>query len=229
MKTEKIQTVLHTLWRVLVILLVNAMILLMLTRGVSALSRYGSRGGEVTQIQQRLSQLGYDPGKADGIFGDRTLAAVKAFQRDYGLTVDGIAGKNTLAALGITGGGGSGGGYSGYSDSDIQLLASIISAESRGEPYTGQVAVGAVILNRIAHPSFPNTLAGVIYQNGAFSCLTDGGINGFRLSGRPGSYWGKRPYRRRDLLLQSGKDLQQMDALPAGGDGDRRTPVLRVT
>ncbi len=177
MKTEKIQTVLHTLWRVLVILLVNAMILLMLTRGVSALSRYGSRGGEVTQIQQRLSQLGYDPGKADGIFGDRTLAAVKAFQRDYGLTVDGIVGKNTLAALGITGGGGSGGGYSGYSDSDIQLLASIISAESRGEPYTGQVAVGAVILNRIAHPSFPNTLAGVIYQNGAFSCLTDGGIN----------------------------------------------------
>lgn len=90
---------------------------------------------------------------------------------------DGIAGKNTLSALGITSGGSSQGGYGGFSESDVNLLASIISAEARGEPYEGQVAVGAVIMNRIAHPSFPNTLSGVIYQPGAFSCLDDGGIN----------------------------------------------------
>ncbi len=83
-----------------------------------------------------------------------------------------------MEALGLTGGGGSGGGsYGGFSESDVQLLAKIISAESRGEPYQGQVAVGAVIMNRIAHPSFPNTLSGVIYQEGAFSCLYDGGVN----------------------------------------------------
>ena len=179
MKETRTRRVLVGLWRILVVVLVNGMVLLMLFRGLpaDALSKYGSRGSEVTQIQQRLSQLGYAPGAADGIFGQKTLAAVKAFQRDRGLAVDGIVGPKTLAALGLSGGGGSGGGYGGYSESDLQLLASIISAESRGEPYAGQVAVGAVILNRIAHPSFPNTLSGVIYQPGAFSCLYDGGIN----------------------------------------------------
>lgn len=180
MTTEKIKRTGHYLWRILVVLLVNLMILLMLWNGggARALSKYGSRGSEVTQIQQRLQELGYDPGTADGIYGTRTQQAVLAFQRDNGLAADGIAGKNTLAALGITGGGGSGGGaYGGFSESEVQLLASIISAESRGEPYEGQVAVGAVIMNRIAHPSFPNTLSGVIYQDGAFSCLYDGGIN----------------------------------------------------
>ncbi len=104
--------------------------------------------------------------------------ALKMLLYAYGLSDDGIAGPKTLAALGLTGGGGSGGGsYGGFSESDVQLLAKIISAESRGEPYQGQVAVGAVIMNRIAHPSFPNTLSGVIYQEGAFSCLYDGGIN----------------------------------------------------
>ena len=182
MRTDKGKQIGLILWRVLVIGLINLMIVLMLwnSGGAAALSKYGSRGGEVTQIQQRLQELGYDPGTADGIFGTRTQQAVLAFQRDYGLTADGIVGEKTLAALGITssGGGGSGGGsYGGFSESDVQLLASIISAEARGEPYEGQVAVGAVIMNRIAHPSFPNTLSGVIYQNGAFSCLYDGGIN----------------------------------------------------
>ena len=180
MKTEKGKQIRLVLWRVLVIGLVNLMIVLMLwnSGGAAALSKYGSRGSEVTQIQQRLQELGYDPGAADGIFGTRTQQAVLAFQRDYGLSADGIVGEKTLAALGISSGGGSGGGsYGGFSESDVQLLASIISAESRGEPYEGQVAVGAVIMNRIAHPSFPNTLSGVIYQNGAFSCLYDGGIN----------------------------------------------------
>lgn len=179
MKTERGKQIGLLLWRVLVIGLVNLMILLMLwnSGGAAALSKYGSRGGEVTQIQKRLQELGYDPGTADGIFGTRTQQAVIAFQQDMGLDADGIVGKNTLAALGLTEGGGSGGAYGGFSESDVGLLASIISAESRGEPYEGQVAVGAVIMNRIAHPSFPNTLSGVIYQDGAFSCLYDGGIN----------------------------------------------------
>lgn len=179
MKIEK-KKVLIFFWRVGLIILVNLMIIAMLfnSGGAHALSKYGSTGGEVTQIQQRLQELGYDPGTADGIYGSRTKNAVICFQRDYGLDDDGIAGPKTLEALGLTSGGGSGGGsFGGFSESDIQLLAKIISAESRGEPYQGQVAVGAVIMNRIAHPSFPNTLSGVIYQEGAFSCLYDGGIN----------------------------------------------------
>lgn len=179
MKTEK-KKIFVMFWRTGVIILVNLMIMAMLLNsgGAKALSKYGSTGSEVTQIQQRLQELGYDPGTADGIYGTRTKNAVISFQRDYGLSDDGIAGPKTLEALGLSGGGGSGGGnYGGFSESDIQLLAKIISAESRGEPYQGQVAVGAVIMNRIAHPSFPNTLSGVIYQDGAFSCLYDGGVN----------------------------------------------------
>lgn len=140
---------------------------------VSTLSKVGSRGDEVRQIQTKLKEKGYDPGAVDGIFGEKTRKAVLAFQRDYGLTQDGIAGPNTLKALGVT----SSSGLGSFSSSDIDLLARVISAESRGEPYAGQVAVGAVILNRMEHPSFPNTLSGVIYQPGAFSCLYDGGIN----------------------------------------------------
>lgn len=179
MKIE-IKKILIFFWRMGLIILVNLMIVAMLLNSgaAQALSKYGSTGGEVTQIQQRLQELGYDPGTADGIYGTRTKNAVITFQRDYGLSDDGIAGPKTLEALGLTGGGGSGGGsYGGFSESDIQLLAKIISAESRGEPYQGQVAVGAVIMNRISHPSFPNTLSGVIYQEGAFSCLYDGGVN----------------------------------------------------
>ena len=152
-------------WRIMVITLVNIMILVMLldSGGAQALSKYGSTGSEVTQIQQRLTELGYNPGTVDGIYGTRTKNAVISFQRDYGLSDDGIVGPLTLEALGLCGGGGSGGGsYGGFSESDVQLLATIISAEARGEPYQGQVAVGAVIMNRIAHPSFPNTLSGVI-------------------------------------------------------------------
>ncbi len=177
MRIEK-KKIFIMVWRTGLIILVNLMVIAMLLNSGSAqaLSKYGSTGSEVTQIQQRLQELGYDPGTADGIYGTRTKNAIIAFQRDYGLSDDGIAGPKTLEALGLTGGGGSGGGsYGGFSESDVQLLAKIISAESRGEPYQGQVAV--VIMNRIAHPSFPNTLSGVIYQDGAFSCLYDGGVN----------------------------------------------------
>ncbi len=178
MKSRYKNTFLY-LWRGTVVILVNLMIIAMLTDpAAQALSKYGSTGSEVTAIQQRLQELGYSPGSADGIYGTNTKNAVIAFQRDYGLDDDGIVGPKTLEALGLAGGGGSGGGsYGGFSESDVQLMATIISAEARGEPYQGQVAVGAVIMNRIAHPSFPNTLSGVIYQQGAFSCLYDGGVN----------------------------------------------------
>ncbi len=135
----------------------------------NALSKIGSRGAEVTQIQTRLKELGYYSGSIDGIFGTATQSAVKKFQRDYGLTVDGIAGKWTLRSLGISSGTGDA-----YSSADFELLARTISAEARGEPYSGQVAVGAVILNRVEHPSFPSSVSGVVYQAGAFSCLYDG-------------------------------------------------------
>ena len=140
------------------------------------LSKQGSRGNEVRQIQQKLKNWGYYFGEVDGIFGVQTKKAVMDFQRKNGLAVDGIAGNATLRAMGIyssqqTSGSG------GYSDSDIALLANIISAEARGEPFEGQVAVGAVVLNRVEHPSFPNTIAGVVYQPGAFTCMVDGQFN----------------------------------------------------
>lgn len=142
----------------------------LLCMSVAALSKMGSVGNEVTAIQNVLKKQGYYTGAVDGIFGSKTLAAVKSFQKAKGLTVDGIAGPQTLKALGISGVSNG----TGYSSNDYNLLARIISAEARGEPYLGQVAVGAVILNRVEHPSFPDTISGVIYQNGAFSCLNDG-------------------------------------------------------
>ncbi|QNK42617.1 spore cortex-lytic enzyme [Caproicibacter fermentans] len=145
---------------------------------IQTLSKVGSTGSEVKQIQTRLKNWGYYTGKVDGVYGTQTKNAVLYFQRKNGLTADGVAGPATLSAIGLpAGSAGGSGGAGGYSSNDVNLLARVISAESRGEPYEGQVAVGAVILNRIQHPSFPNTLAGVIYQPGAFSCLNDGGIN----------------------------------------------------
>ncbi len=164
------------LWRILVILLLNILVITVVIRSgssLSVLSKVGSTGNEVRQIQTRLKNWGYYKGTVDGVYGSGTRSAVIAFQRKNGLTADGIAGPATLAAIGLPTGSTGGG----YSNSDINLLARVISAEARGEPYVGQVAVGAVILNRIEHPSFPNTLAGVIYQPGAFSCVNDGGIN----------------------------------------------------
>ncbi|MGE4352933.1 MAG: spore cortex-lytic enzyme [Oscillospiraceae bacterium] len=132
----------------------------------------GSSGDTVKQIQTKLKDWGYYSGSVDGIFGSATESAIKYFQSKNGLTVDGMAGPKTLAALGI-----SSSSATNNSSADVQLLARLISAEARGEPYSGQVAVGAVVLNRIKHPSFPNTLSGVIYQPGAFSCLNDGQFN----------------------------------------------------
>lgn len=131
----------------------------------------GSSGETVKQIQTKLRDWGYYDGAVDGVFGSGTEKAVKAFQKKNGLTVDGKVGQATFEALGIT----PGGNYAeANSGGDLALLARLISAEARGEPYTGQVAVGAVVLNRVDHPSFPNSISGVIYQAGAFSCLYDG-------------------------------------------------------
>ncbi len=129
----------------------------------------GSTGNEVKAIQQELKDRGLYTGSVDGIFGKATQAAVKKFQTQQGLASDGIAGPATLKKLGI-----SIGTMPSATESNVYLLARIISAESRGEPYAGQVAVGAVVLNRVEHPSFPDTLSGVIYQNGAFTAIVDG-------------------------------------------------------
>lgn len=138
---------------------------------VETLSKYGSTGEEVRKIQKKLKELGYSVGSVDGIYGSRTKNAVIAFQKHCGITADGIAGPKTLLYLGLGSSSDSSSGK--YTAADLNLLARLISAEARGESYTGQVAVGAVVLNRVAHSSFPDTISGVIYQNGAFSCVRD--------------------------------------------------------
>lgn len=152
----------------------------------TAVLRQGSTGGEVREVQRRLKNWGYYTGAVDGIFGAGTRGAVVAFQQKNGLTADGIVGKATYRALGMNdsynalddgGGKGQQGGVNGYTSSDLYLMAKAIYAEGRGESYTGQVAIGAVIVNRVKSPQFPNTVAGVIYQKGAFTAVDDGQIN----------------------------------------------------
>lgn len=139
-----------------------------------ALSRYGSTGSQVTQIQTKLKRWGYYNGSIDGIYGSKTVAAVRSFQSKNGLTVDGIAGTKTLQAMGIYESSSSG---TRNNNNDLNLLAHLIYAEARGEPYAGQVGVGAVVLNRVKSSKFPNSVAGVIYQPGAFDVVSDGQIN----------------------------------------------------
>lgn len=141
--------------------------------GVFATSRRGSSGSEVKQIQEKLKRWGYYSGSIDGIYGSGTEAAVKRFQKSNGLTADGIAGKRTLEAMGIS----SGSSSSGPSSNDLSLLSRVVYSEARGEPYVGQVAVAAIVLNRVSNSSFPNSVAGVVYQSGAFDAVSDGQIN----------------------------------------------------
>ena len=160
-----------------IIISIIVILLMYKNQSVEALSKYGSSGSEVKQIQTKLKRWGYYNGNIDGIYGSKTVAAVKSFQKKNGLTVDGIAGKKTLAAMGITSSSSSSSSSSSTNSSDTNLLAHLIYGEARGEPYTGQVAVGAVILNRVKSSKFPNTIAGVIYQRGAFDAVSDGQIN----------------------------------------------------
>ena len=149
---------------------VNIAVISLAQNANAASYKRGSTGSVVSEIQQKLKDWGYYSADVDGIYGSRTEAAVLLFQQKNGLAADGKAGTETLAALGIS----SAGLIEQNTSGDVALLARLISAEARGESYEGQVAVGAVVMNRIAHPSFPNTLSGVIYQRGAFSCLDDG-------------------------------------------------------
>jgi len=169
-------TISHKIYRTAIALLLVFTLLIFASyvqrqegESVQTLSKIGSRGNEVRQIQKKLKELGYYKGSVDGIYGTGTQKAVKSFQKNCGITADGIAGPKTLKYLGIS----SSSDSSAYSSSDINLLAKLIAAEARGESYTGQVAVGAVVLNRVSHSSFPDTIAGVIYQKGAFSCVND--------------------------------------------------------
>ena len=164
------------------ILLLNTLVLGFTQSALAASYRQGDSGSAVTTIQTKLKRWGYFDGPVDGVYGSKTTKAVRSFQQKNGLTADGVAGPATLKALGMeqtsqNSGSSQTGSSGGNASGDVALLAKVISAEARGEPYDGQVAVGAVILNRIAHPSFPNTLAGVVYEPGAFTCMVDGQID----------------------------------------------------
>ena len=139
----------------------------------------GSKGPEVKELQTKLAQLGYGMGTADGKFGSKTEAAVRKFQKDHGLRVDGLAGANTIKELRrLTGQSTNASGKAlGNKNIDTNLLARCVNAEARGEPYEGQLAVAAVIMNRIADPAFPKTVADIVYQPKAFSSVDDGQIN----------------------------------------------------
>ena len=143
--------------------------------------KQGSKGTDVKTLQTKLKRWGYYTGTIDGVFGAKTLAAVKLFQKRNNLTVDGIVGAKTLAALGMSVSSSTTNKTTSssttYSDSDINLLTKLIYGEARGESYVGQVAVGAVVMNRIKSSSFPNTMSGVIYQRNAFTAVNDGQIN----------------------------------------------------
>lgn len=151
----------------------------------AAVLRQGSKGSEVKEVQRRLKLWGYYNGSVDGIFGAGTRSAVVLFQKKNGLTADGVVGKATYKALGMTSAyetlaginEGSAEGVGGFTSSDVYLLAKTIYAEGRGEPYTGQVAIGAVVLNRVRSKQFPNTVSGVVYQKNAFTAVSDGQIN----------------------------------------------------
>ena len=143
----------------------------------AAVIKQGNTGTQVRTIQKKLKNWGYYKGAIDGIFGSQTKEAVKYFQRKNGLAVDGVVGPKTLAALGMSSSSSSSNPTGSYSDADVQLLARLIYGEARGESYVGQVAVGAVVMNRIKSSSFPNTMSGVIYQSYAFTAVDDGQIN----------------------------------------------------
>ena len=138
----------------------------------AAVLAWGSRGEQVRQVQQKLIQYGYMTGSAGGVFGQATYDAVIYFQRKNGLTVDGRVGNATAAALGLSFS--TSVSASTYAETELRLLARLVNGEARGEPYIGQVAVAAVVLNRVRHSSFPNTVAGVIFQRGAFDAVWDG-------------------------------------------------------
>lgn len=168
-------------WGVLTIGLILSMAISGIAYGAlgDRLLSKGSKGPEVTELQQKLAQLGYAIGTADGSFGTKTESAIQRFQKARGLTVDGLAGTQTINELKRLSGQStnSTGKAVGTKSVETNLLARCVNAEARGEPYVGQVAVAAVILNRISDPAFPKTIADIVYQPQAFSSVADGQIN----------------------------------------------------
>ena len=156
-----------------------AMCLMMLLTGVvEAASLYwGSQGADVTKVQQKLKQYGYKIDVVDGVYGAQTYNAVVQFQKNNGLKADGVVGPSTAAAIGVAvSGGQTTASRGGATSSDLYLLARLVHGEARGETYIGKVAVAAVVLNRVRSSQFPNTVSGVIYQQGAFTAVNDGQI-----------------------------------------------------
>ncbi|MDD2648181.1 MAG: spore cortex-lytic enzyme [Eubacteriales bacterium] len=161
---------------VILITIILASLALFGAQAVISSVYWGMRGTDVRAVQQKLIQYGYMSGSADGVFGQKTYTAVVAFQKKNGLKADGVVGASTAAALGLGFSGNKTAAVSSEYESEVYLLAQLVSGEARGEPYLGQVAVAAVVLNRVKHPSFPNSIAGVIYQKGAFDAVSDGQI-----------------------------------------------------
>ena len=157
--------------------LLAALALALTPVALAAVLEVGSRGGDVTAVQKKLIQWGYMTGAADGRYGEKTRQAVAAFQRRNGLAADGRVGPATAKAMGVTLSGGAVAASASIISADHRLLSRLVYAEARGEAYKGQVAVAAVVLNRVASASFPNTISGVIFQSGAFSCVSNGAIN----------------------------------------------------
>ena len=151
---------------------VKLLLTLTITQGQSAVLSLGSRGEKVALIQQRLKEWGYYTGEVDGIFGRGTHDAVVRFQRQNDLAVDGQVGRKTAAAIGVSLTGAISAAL--YQESELSLLARLVNGEARGEPYIGQVAVAAVVLNRVRSDAFPDTISGVIFQPGAFDAVWDG-------------------------------------------------------
>ena len=162
---------------VLIVFLFCVLLAFAPTPAFAAVLKQGSRGSQVKTLQTKLKNWGYYRGSVDGIFGSKTTAAVKYFQRRNGLTADGIVGKKTASALGMSLNSGSTVDASTVSSSNLYLLSCCVYGEARGESYTGKVAIAAVVLNRVKSSNFPNTISGVIYQAGAFTAVSDGQIN----------------------------------------------------
>lgn len=164
-----------------IVTLVTVVVVFAMPVADAAVVKVGSTGATVKTIQTKLKRWGYYTGSVDGIYGAKTKAAVQYFQRKNGLTADGIVGTATARAMGISLSGTTSTSTTtnsgSLSNSDLYLLSCCIYGEARGESYTGKVAVAAVILNRVKSSSFPNSISGVIYQAGAFTCVSDGQIN----------------------------------------------------
>lgn len=181
--------------------------------------QHGAVGDDVIELQARLKHIGFYTGPIDGVFDWRTYWALRNFQYEFGMEIDGMAGQKTkeklvkatefneqevkqnmyrtekpkqnqqaqkeqtqqpnqqqqqaqqpaqqTGAVNVP---------QGFSQNDIKLMANAVYGEARGEPYEGQVAVAAVILNRVNSPTFPNTISGVIFEPRAFTAVADGQI-----------------------------------------------------